>query len=73
MIFIPQLIIVANRRISGNFQKITPKTAGAGNGQGRKPKWNSGKTIAIRIPEKFALRLLDLARQWDMEADPEDK
>lgn len=41
-----------------------PSTAGAGNGQGRKPKWNS-PTKAIRIPEKYADKLIELARQWE--------
>lgn len=43
-----------------------PSTAGAGNGQGRKPGWNS-PTKAIRVPEKYADRLIELARQWDSE------
>lgn len=60
-------------RIKGVYQRPIPKTAGAGNGQGRKPKWKSGKTIAIRVPEKLAPKLLDLARQWDAETDPKDK
>ncbi|HEY9875382.1 MAG TPA: hypothetical protein V6D12_18265, partial [Candidatus Obscuribacterales bacterium] len=34
-------------------------------GAGRKPKWNSGKTTAIRIPEIFSSDLLQLARHWD--------
>ena len=41
-----------------------PSTAGAGNGQGRKPKWNSS-TKAIRVPEKYADRLIEIARQWE--------
>ncbi|WP_446344694.1 deazapurine DNA modification protein DpdA family protein [Coleofasciculus sp. F4-SAH-05] len=60
-------------RIAGAYHRPIPRTAGAGNGQGRKSKWNSGKTIAIRVPEKFAPKLLDLARRWDTEPDPEDK
>ena len=52
-------------RINGNFSKSIPKTAGAGNGQGRKSKWKNSKTIAIRVPEVFAQTLLDLAYQWD--------
>ena len=27
--------------------------------------WRSGKTTIIRVPEKFAHRLLLIARQWD--------
>jgi len=45
-------------------KRLPPSTAGAGNGQGRKPKWNS-KTKAIRVPEKYADRLIELARQWE--------
>ena len=33
-------------------------------GQGRKPKWNSS-TKAIRVPEKYADRLIEIARQWE--------
>ena len=40
-------------------------TSGAGNGQGRKPQWAVGKTVPIRVPEKFATRLLEIARDWD--------
>lgn len=28
-------------------------------------QWNNAKTIAIRVPEIFAQKLLDLAYQWD--------
>lgn len=51
---------IATRR-DGTFQRMLPKTAGAGNGQGRKPKWNS-KTTHIRIPLKYAARLKTLAQ-----------
>lgn len=51
--------------VTDNVQKRTPVTAGAGNGQGRKPKWKNGKTKAIRVPECFAEELLNLAHQWD--------
>lgn len=37
---------------------------------GRKPTWKSGQTTAIRIPEQFADRLVDLARAWDAGAAP---
>jgi hypothetical protein len=40
-------------------------TAGAGNGQGRKPKWNNTPSTAIRVPVAFAERLLETAREWD--------
>ncbi|WP_186440339.1 hypothetical protein [Planktothrix tepida] len=36
--------------------------------QGRKSKWGS-PTKAIRVPEKYADRLIELARQWESE-DP---
>jgi hypothetical protein len=45
-------------------QKRTPVTAGAGNGQGRKPSWNR-PTKAIRVPAEFADKLISLAREWD--------
>ena len=32
-----------------------------------KRNWKSGKTTTIRVPEKFAHRLLLIARQWDEE------
>lgn len=41
-----------------------PPTSGAGNGQGRKPKWKN-PTKSIRIPEKYADRLLALAHEWE--------
>jgi DNA adenine methylase len=42
-----------------------PATAGAGNGQGRKPAWNNQPTTAIRVPAVFADRLVEVAREWD--------
>ncbi|NES00743.1 MAG: hypothetical protein F6J86_44385, partial [Symploca sp. SIO1B1] len=53
--------------VTDTVPKRVPVTAGAGNGQGRKPSWKAGKTKAIRVPEKFAAKLLELARQWDEE------
>ena len=32
-----------------------------------KQEWKYGKTTTIRIPEKFAHRLLEIAHQWDEE------
>ena len=52
-------------RISGSFSKKTPKTAGAGNGQGRKAMWRHTPTKAIRVPVIFAEKLLGLAKVWD--------
>ncbi len=42
------------------------RTAGAGNGQGRKPKWKSA-TESIRIPKKYIPRVVQLCRQWEEE------
>lgn len=44
--------------------KKIPRTAGANGVQGRKPKWNS-PTKAIRIPAKYADRLVALAWKWE--------
>ncbi|WP_013324092.1 DUF7221 family queuine tRNA-ribosyltransferase-like protein [Gloeothece verrucosa] len=55
--------------LTDSVQKRIPITAGAGNGQGRKPTWKAGKTKAIRVPERFADELLKLAREWDNELD----
>lgn len=49
-------------------QKRAPITAGAGNGQGRKPSWNNTPTTAIRVPQIFAHRLIETAREWDTQA-----
>src|SRR5262249_48802852 len=54
--------------LSDYVQKRAPVTAGAGNGQGRKPKWNHSPTTAIRIPVAFAERLIETAREWDTPA-----
>lgn len=58
--------------VTDNVQKRVAITAGAGNGQGRKPKWNS-PTTAIRVPAKFAPRLLEIAREWDATAVAVDR
>jgi hypothetical protein len=50
--------------VTDSVQKRIPPTAGAGNGQGRKPQWNR-PTKAIRVPEEFADRLVALAKEWD--------
>ena len=47
-----------------SVRKRIPRTAGAGNGQGRKSSWKS-PTIAIRVPEKYAQNLISLAREWE--------
>lgn len=46
-------------------QKRVPRTAGAGNGQGRKSTWVNSPTVPIRVPKAFAKELLTLAREWD--------
>ncbi|MGF1987890.1 MAG: DUF7221 family queuine tRNA-ribosyltransferase-like protein [Nostoc sp. ZfuVER08] len=43
-----------------------PPTAGAGNGQGRKPKWKS-PTESVRIPKKYIPRVVELCREWEEE------
>jgi hypothetical protein len=50
--------------LEGAKIKLPTRTSGAGNGQGRKPKWNR-PTTAIRVPAEFADRLLAIARDWD--------
>lgn len=52
--------------VNDSVQKRTPRTAGAGNGQGRKPKWNR-PTTSIRVPAEFASRLIEIAKEWDDE------
>lgn len=47
---------------------VVPSTAGAGNNQGRKSKWENQPTKAIRVPAVFADRLLAIARQMDAAA-----
>ena len=54
--------------LSDYVRNRTPATAGAGNGQGRKPNWNHTPTIAIRVPAAFADRLIEVAREWDTPA-----
>ncbi|HEY9672721.1 MAG TPA: hypothetical protein V6D11_14850 [Waterburya sp.] len=53
--------------VTDSVQKRVPLTAGAGNGQGRKPQWNR-PTKAIRVPAEFADKLIQLAKEWDSEA-----
>lgn len=50
--------------VTDSVHKRISRTAGAGNGQGRKPKWNR-PTTAIRVPAEFADKLLEIAREWD--------
>ena len=38
---------------------------GSREGSGRPSPWNNKKTVAIRVPECFALKLLDYARRMD--------
>lgn len=53
------------RAVSDSVQKQVPRTAGAGNNQGRKPKWRNSPTVPIRVPSQFADALLDIAKEWD--------
>jgi hypothetical protein len=53
------------------FDNVTNSTrrtmhGGKREGAGRKPKWMSGKTTTIRVPEALAGEVLRLARQLDM-------
>ena len=34
-----------------------------------KKKWRAGKTTVIRVPEKMAGKLMDIARRWDESGD----
>lgn len=53
--------------VTDSVQKRVPPTAGAGNGQGRKPKWKS-PTESVRLPKKYIPKLINLCREWeDME------
>ncbi|MBH8561636.1 hypothetical protein I8748_05490 [Nostoc sp. CENA67] len=54
--------------VTDSVQKRVPPTAGAGNGQGRKPKWET-KTGSVRLPEKYIPRVVQLCRQWEAEED----
>ena len=53
--------------LDGAKERPVSPTAGAGNGQGRKPMWNNGPTRSIRVPEVFVDKLLAIARDWDAE------
>lgn len=50
-------IYVVDMSISGR--------GGSREGSGRPSAWNNKKTVAIRVPECFALKLLDYARRMD--------
>jgi len=54
-----------DKTINGKKVRRIPKTAGAGNGQGRKPHWRNMPTVPIRVPEKFADKLLEMAKELD--------
>ncbi len=54
---------------AGDYVRNRPMTAGAGNGQGRKPQWSS-PTVPVRLPQEFRNGktlndLLKIARDWD--------
>ena len=60
--------------LSAATSRRVPRTAGAGNGQGRKPKWRHGPTVVIRVPSDFAPLLIALAQKWDkkdLQASPD--
>ncbi|MDB9514795.1 hypothetical protein PN499_26685 [Kamptonema animale CS-326] len=59
-----QLANEYQQKIASNSKKRIPRTAGAGNGQGRKPKWKSA-TTAIRVPSKYADKLISVAKEWE--------
>lgn len=48
-----------------NSNTTTMPKGGQRDGAGRPGNWKSGKTRAIRVPDAFADRLLELARQAD--------
>ena len=49
------------------MSKRNPNWGGTRTGSGNKPKWKSGKTTAIRVPEILSEKILALARTWDEE------
>jgi hypothetical protein len=54
---------------AGDYARNRPRTAEAGNGQGRKPQW-ANPTVPVRLPESFRngktlSDLLKIAREWD--------
>lgn len=51
--------------LDGETFRTQSPTAGANNNQGRKSNWKNSPTVPIRVPLKFSLRLLSLARDWD--------
>lgn len=53
-------------RLEDTYARKVPRTAGAGNGQGRKPKWKSA-TESVRLPKKYIPRLIEIARNWEAE------
>lgn len=55
-----------HQAVTDSVQKRIPPTAGAGNGQGRKPKWKSS-TESVRLPKKYIAQVVELCRQWESE------
>lgn len=51
--------------LAGYSSPRCPQTAGPNNRQGRKPDWRNPPTKPIRVPARFAARLLQIAREWD--------
>lgn len=55
--------------VSDSARKEPTSTSGAGNNQGRKPKWKS-PTKALRVPEKYLEKLVALAYSWENAEGP---
>lgn len=55
--------------LKDSVRKRTPVTAGPGNGQGRKSKWQHSPTEAIRVPIGVVDHLLAVAKEWDSQGD----
>ena len=56
------------RCIEATAPKRVPPTAGAGNGQGRKPSWHAQPTKGCRFPEIYVEVLTEVARWLDVPA-----
>jgi hypothetical protein len=55
-----------NAALAGQAPDRTPRTAGAGNGQGRKPLWHS-PTKAMRLPARYEEQIIAYARALEAE------
>jgi hypothetical protein len=52
-------------KINSPGKRQAPKTAGAGNGQGRKPKWKS-ETESVRLPKRYIPLVLEMVKEWEL-------